>query len=157
MRGFGGVWELDLGFEMGLDLLAYSLKAIQDGLVRKTQNLQAKTLEISCSFGIVYQTFFGKMLRAIEFNNQFTRGTIKIHDKLPNWSLPQPPLRTRIQKLIPKFFLSHSHSTTQFLRSSRQFFVVPKPSQYPKILLHSPTTKPLHGGGRHAVAGGVRC
>ncbi|MEY4530041.1 MAG: hypothetical protein RLZZ156_762 [Deinococcota bacterium] len=134
-RGLG-LGILGLCFYFCLNFLTNTLKVIHDFLVGETNHFNAETLEKSSTFSVFYQTFWGVVVQTINFNNQFSRGTIKIGYKIPNRALPQPPFRSQPQTLIPQLFLGFSHTRPQFLRSRSQFFVVPKP-------LHPNTLNPF--------------
>ena len=140
MRGLG-LGILGLCFYFCLNFLTNTLKVIHDFLVGKTNHFDTKTLEKRSAFSIFCQTFWGVVVQTINFNNQFSRGTIKIGYKIPNRALPQPPFRSQPQILIPQLFLGFSHTRPQFLRSRSQFFVVPKPL-HPTILNPFPHQTP---------------
>ncbi len=147
-RGLG-LWRLG----MGLDFLTSGFKILEDFLVGETNHFDSKSLEERGAFNISSQTFWGVMLRAIKFDNQFSRGTIEIHNKLPNNPLFQPTLRLQSQKLIPQLLFGFGHTRTQFLRSRSQLFVISKPL-HPSILKQFSHQTPSFSRGS-PKAGGV--
>jgi hypothetical protein len=147
-RGLGLV---RLGMEF--DLLASGFKMIEDFLVGKTNNFDSKSFENSCAFCISSQSFWGVVLRTINFNHQFSRGAIEIHNKMSNWALFQPTLRLQPQALIPQLLLGFGHLRTQFLRSRSQLFIINKPLHL-NILKQFPLQTPSFSRGS-PKAGGV--
>jgi hypothetical protein len=152
-----GAWWVELGLGVQFtkcfccfrNPLTSFWEVSQDFLVGKANDFNTKLLENSGSFSILSQTFLCVMLRTVKFNHQFARGTIKIHNKLSYWALPQPSFRLQFQKVIPKFAFWFRHFSPQFLRSSRKFFVVPQP-WHPNILNPFPSLAPLFEGSSEA-------
>ncbi len=144
----GLVVQLVKGFHGFKNYLASFWKMIHDLLVGETNHLDTKFFEKSSTFGISSQTFWSVMLYPIKFNNQFARGTIKIHNKISNRSLSQPSFRLQTQKVIPKSAFSFGHLNPKFLRSSSQFFVVNQP--WHSNTLPFPHLAPLFEGSSEA-------
>ena len=117
-RGFlGGL--LGLGFEVGLDFQADGLEVIHDFLIGKTNDFDSEGLEVGGSACISSETFRGVMLRAIEFNYEFSRGAIEIWDERSDRSLPQESNLVPAQKLIPPFPASMSRTASSSERNKR--------------------------------------
>ncbi len=152
-RGLG-LGSLGLCFYFYLNFLTNALKVVHYFMVGKTDYFDSKTFKKRGALGIFYQTFSRVVLQTINFNNQPSRGTIKIGYEIPNGALPQPSFRAQPQTLIPQLFLRFGHLKPQFLRSSSQFFVVLE-TLHPNILNPFPHQTPslLRGSPK---AGGVR-
>ena len=153
-RGLG-LGSLGLYLYFVLNFLTNTLKIIQHFLIGETNHFDTKTLEKRSAFNIFCQTFWGVVLRTVKFDNQFSRGTIKIWNKIPDGALTQPSFRTQSQALIPQFFLSFSHPRPQFLRSRSQCLGVTKPFMHPQILAKYHPHKTPSWRGSPLAAGGV--
>ncbi len=129
--------------------LASFWEASQNFLIGKTNDFNTKFLQNSSTLSVLNQTFWGVMLQTINFNHQFARGTIEIHNEMSNWSLSQPSFRLQFQKVIPKFAFWFRHLSPKFLRSSRQYFFVPQ-SWHPNIINPFPSPAPLFEGASEA-------
>ncbi len=142
--GFGlvGLWVK--GFCDFRNGLAGFGELVQDLLIGKTNHSDSKLLEESGAFSISSHAFWGVVLRAIKFNHQFARGTVKIHNKILNGSLAQPSLRLQPQKVIPKPAFRPGHLNPKLSRSSSQLLIVNQP--WHPIILPFPRLAPLCEG-----------
>jgi hypothetical protein len=148
-------WRFGLVISLGLqgNLLTYDSKICQDFCICKTNHFQTKAFKQGSAFFISSHAFWSVVLYAIKFNHQFTGGAIKIHNELPYWALPQPALWLLVQKFVPQFAFWLGHCSSQFLRSSCQFFVVSQPC-HPSILSPFPHPAPLFEGSSAARGSG---
>lgn len=142
-RGFGSAWFLGVGF--GLDFFANSTEVLHYFSVRKANHAHTELLEGCGTSSVSSQSFWGEVLRAVEFNDQFERRAVEVSNVLRNGALPHPTHGLVIQKPIPKLALRRGERPPQLLRPRRQPFVVRQPSHQP-ILSHPHPRNPLPEG-----------
>ena len=152
-RGFKGGW-LELGAGgLYCDLFADGVEVVHHVVVFETDHAHTELLEGGGTGSVSSQSFWGVMLRTIEFDDQFERRAVEIWNVLPNRSLPQPTHGLVVQKLIPKFALRRSQRPPQLLRERRQPFVIRQPS-HQLILTHSHPKTPSQRGSHRASGRG---
>jgi hypothetical protein len=154
-RGGGlGVDLLFRGFEVGLDFYGHPWEVLHDFAVGEADDAQAQRLEERGAHGVSSQAFWGVMLSAVKLHDEFARGAVKIHDVMPDGSLPHPSLWSQTQTLIPKLSFRVCHPRPERLRSRRVPLLVRQPPIHPTTLQAraqplSPSArgKPQAGGG----------
>ncbi len=92
-----------------IDLFAHSTKIPVDIPVGKSQNLQAKSRQELRTFRIISKPLGFIMLRAVQFNNQSGRSTVKIHNEFTNNPLFVNLYRIFAQEKIPELTLMGCH------------------------------------------------
>lgn len=130
---------------LDLDLFADGVEVAHHIVVVEADHAHTEVLEGSGAHRISSQSFWGEVLRAVEFYDQFERRAVEVSDVLPDGPLPQPTHGLIVQKLIPKLALRWCECCPQLLRPRRQPFVIRKPS-HPKSLPRLNHPNPLCEG-----------
>ena len=92
-----------------INLCAHTAKIPVDIPVGETQNLQSKRCQECGALRIIGYPLRLIVLRAIQFNNQLGRSTIKVNDKSPNNSLFINLHRIFTEEKIPELSFMGCH------------------------------------------------
>jgi len=96
-----------------INLFAYTTKIPVNILIGKSQNLQTKSLQKLRALSIINHPLRFIMLRSIQFNNQFGRCAVKVHDKPADNPLLVNFYRISAEKEIPKLTFMGCHLSSK--------------------------------------------
>ena len=88
--------------EVFVDLCTDTTKTMIDIIVCKTDYCNAETVKVACSGLIMFNAFWGIMLRTVNLNNQFCAAAIEIDDISIKLLLASKLIRVVSKKTIPQ-------------------------------------------------------